>query len=235
MMTWWAGSRISTTAVAPAATSTRTVTCRASMMPTGMVYGVTTARMWELPIAASGRVVRLASAGLATTGLATTGLGSTGLAGAGLATTRAPVASLPDPGGPDRRVGQERSPDHHEQQRQPGFRAVLGPARPDQDRQADDQGGDQGERGQVMQLLVGVPHDQDAHGRGEHQGGGQAQQDVRDDPLGGHSHRSRNRTKTSPLPNRSTASSTGSSNSPGRRNPSASSTSTMTTIELIAS
>src|ERR1039458_1560732 len=159
MMTWRAGSRISTTAVAPAATSTRTVTCRASMMPTGMVYGVTTARMWELPIAASGRVVRLASAGLATTGLATTGLattglattglGSTGLAGAGLATTRAPVASLPDPGGPDRCVGQERSPDHHEQQRQPGFRAVLGPARPDQDRQADDQGGDQGERGQV--------------------------------------------------------------------------------------
>src|ERR1039458_66871 len=201
MMTWRTGSRISTTAVAPAATSTRIVTCRASMRPSGIVYGVTTARTWELPIAALGT----------------------------------PVALLPDPGGPDRRVGQERSSDHHEQQRQPGFRAVLGPARPDQDRQADDQGGDQGERGQVVQLLVGVPHDQDAHGRGEHQGGGEAQQDVRDDPLGGHSHRSRNRTKTSPLPNRRTASSTGSSNSPGRRDPSASSTSTMTTIELIAS
>src|SRR6202161_4725170 len=196
-MTWRTGSRVSTTAVAPAATSTRSVTCRTSMIPTGMVYRVTTAATWALPIAAtSGR-------------------------------TGAPVAFLPDPGGPDRGVGQERAPDHHEQQRQPGFRAVLGPARPDQPRQADEQGRDQRQGGQEVQLLVGVAHDQDAGRRGEHQDDGQAQQDVGDDPLNGHSHRSRNLTNTSPLPNSSKASSTGSSNSPERRNPSASSTSTI--------
>src|SRR5580692_3147807 len=207
-MTWRTGSRMSTTAVAPAATSTRSVTCRTSMMPTGMVYGVTTAATW---VARTARALPIAAA------------------------PRAPVAFLPDPGGPDRGVGQERAPDHHEQQRQPGFRAVLGPARPDQHRQADEQGRDQRERGQEVQLLVGVPHDQDAGRRSEHQDDGQAQQDVGDDPLRGHSHRSRNRTNTSPLPNSSRASSTGSSNSPGRRNPSASSTSTISTTELMAS
>src|ERR1700722_3312203 len=207
-MTWRTGSRVSTTAVAPAATSTRSVTCRTSMMPTGMVYGVTTAATW---VARTARTLPIAAA------------------------PRAPVAFLPDPGGPDRGVGQERASDHHEQQGEPGFRAVLGPARPDQHRQADEQGRDQRERGQEVQLLVGVAHDQDAGRRGEHQDDGQAQQDVGDDPLRGHSHRSRNRTNTSPLPNSSRASSTGSSNSPERRNPSASRISTISTTELMAS
>src|ERR1700728_4045889 len=115
-MTWRTGSRMSTTAVAPAATSTRSVTCRTSMMPTGMVYGVTTATTWGMWAAYAGWALPIAAA------------------------PRAPVAFLPDPGGPDRGVGQERAPDHHEQQGEPGFRAVLGPARPDQHRQADEQG-----------------------------------------------------------------------------------------------
>src|ERR1700733_14670988 len=214
-MTWRTGSRMSTTAVAPAATSTRSVTCRTSMMPAGMVYGVTTAATW---VARRARALPIAAA-----------------SGHPAPRPGAPVAFLPDPGGPDGGVGQERAPDHHEQQRQPGFRAVLRPARPDQHRQADEQGRDQRQGGQEVQLLVGVAHDQDAGRRGEHQDDGQAQQDVGDDPLRGHSHRSRNRTNTSPLPNSSRASSTGSSNSPERRNPSASSTSTISTTELMAS
>ena len=79
------------------------------------------------------------------------------------AAARPPVALVPDPDGADRGVRQVRPGDDHERHGHKRLAGVLVQAGLDEHGRSDQRRSDQRRRGDVVQLLVCVAHDQHAH------------------------------------------------------------------------